>query len=681
MRFIKLNANRFFKVAAALLLVSIQIFAGEICNMRLRRCPEEFNNSTIYVPKKVNSIASNFFVCMPMNFVEGGEGSGSPSIMFVIDHSGSMSGLSGSDATDTAGTRFTVTRALIDTIKNKYPGAEVGLIIFQNLLYLDTRNQPFAVPLPSSYPFPSGIQTQGYIPLMPLDSMLNDTLSVINMLKKLLETKKVPKEKYSTRMTTDLVYQPLFTEQTLAGTNINTAFDAAKYAMEKSTNARENKFIIFLSDGEPYPEESGYRLHGNKDPYDFQNAINVPATFTVYFVTRKNDPVPTSIEQMTENVRTNGFSANNHLSDAWSIQTNYDTLLNFLMTRAISPIFTSIRKQPTKLVLNNTTYSQYNTKDSSFNVPDLKLNDSVTSLNLKINYTIHVDSSSQTKDTLSQINFNIVRTDSKPATEGVLINCIDTLFYTVTVSAPNATANENGPSNGTILFTRNSSDYGDLVVYFEISGTATPDLDYTKLVDSVIFKGSEKSITLQIHPLSDSLKEDDETVIVTLLNSKPGRILEYKTGTQSTATFTIKDNYSPVLVPDIISLRTVQNPFSTQNAGNVPLISLLPPVMRIKYQDIVSNTNGVLVSVFSNRQLKQISDKSYGKAIIYDAVGNLVTKLELQAAREDSTLYGLVWDGTNRYNRLVGTGTYLMRINVVNSAGSKKIFSEKLGVR
>lgn len=680
MRFNFLNTNSYFKIAATLFLLSLQIPASEICNIRLQRCPEEFNNATIYVPKKVNSISSNFFVCMPVNFIEGTEGSGSPSIMFVIDHSGSMSGLTGNTATDTAGSRFNVTKALLDTIKSKYPGAEVGMVIFQNVLYFDTQNMPYAVPLPANYQFPAGVRTQGYIPLMPLDSMLNDTLSVLKMMKEKLATKKVPRPDLKNQMTTDLVYKPLFTQANMY-TNINTAFDAAKYAMQNSRYPKENQFIIFLSDGEPMPQETSTEYHGGKNPNDYEKAVDYPTTFTVYFVNDNSQRVPDRIKNMTDNVRINGYSANNNLSDVWSIRTSYDTLLNVLMTKAISPIFSSIRKQPTKLVLNSTTYSQYNTKDSSFYVPNLILKDSITSLNLRINYAVRVDSSSQTKDTLSQINFNIVRTDSRAPTEGIRINCVDTIFYTVNVSAPIATANEKGPANGTILFTRNSSDNGDLVVYFKISGTATPDRDYTGFVDSVVFKGSEKSVTLQVHPLSDTLKEEDETVIVTLLNSKSGRPINYKIGTQSTVTVTIKDNYTPVVIPDTISIRSVQNPFSIRDNSQVTLMSLLPPNMRIKYQDIVSNTNGVLVSIFSNRKLKQISDKSYGKVIIYDVVGNLVDQLELLAAREDSTLYGLVWDGTNRYHRLVGTGTYLMRINITNSAGSSKILSEKLGIR
>jgi hypothetical protein len=617
---------------------------------------------------------------MPVNFIEGTEGTGSPSIMFIIDHSGSMSGLTGNTATDTAGSRFNVTRALLDTIKSKYPGAEVGMVIFQNVLYFDTQNMPYAVPLPVNYQFPAGVRTQGYIPLMPLDSMLNDTLSVLKMMKGILTTKKVPRpDDLKNQLTTDLVYKPHFTQANMY-TNINTAFDAAKYAMQNSRYPKENQFIIFLSDGEPMPQQTSPEYHGGKSPNDYQKAVDYPTTFTVYFVNDNSQHVPDKIQEMTDNVRINGYSANNSLSNVWSIKTSYDTLLNVLMTRAITPIFSSIRKQPTKLVLNNTTYSQYSTKDSSFYVPNLMLQDSITALNLRINYAIRVDSSKQIKDTLSQINFNIVRTDSRAPTEGIHFNCVDTIFYTVTVGAPIATANENGPENGTILFTRDNSDYGDLVVYFTTSGTATPDRDYTGLVDSVVFKGSEKSVTLQVHPLSDSLKEDDETVIVTLLNSKPGRSIDYKIGTQSTVTVTIKDDYSPVVIPDTISIRSVQNPFSIRGEDRVKLKDLLPSYQRVTYWDIISaSATGVLVSVFSNRQLKKISENSYGKAIIYDAVGNLVDQLELQATK-DTTLYGLVWDGTNRYHRLVGTGTYLMRINITNSAGSSKILSQKLGI-
>lgn len=673
------------RIVSLAIFMTLQISASEICNMRLLKCPEDFHDSTIYVPRKVLSMSSNFFVCMPVNFYEDGEGGTPPSIMFVIDHSGSMSGLTSgtSTPTDTAGSRFSVTRALIDTIKNKYPDAEVGMVIFQNLLYIDTQNHPYAVTLPSDYPHPAGVKTQGYIPLMPLDSMLNDTLSVIDMLKNLLETKKVARLNSNGQMSTDLVYRPPHGEDN-GYTNINTAFDAARYAMLQSRNPRENQFIIFLSDGEPMPQNRGLEVHGGKEPNDYMRAIDVPTTFTVYFVNRNTDQVPAKIRTMTQNVRTNNYSSSNPQSDVWGIRTSYDTLLNVLMTRAITPIFSSIRKEPTKLVLNSITYSQYSTRDSSFHVPNLTLKDSVTTFNAKINYSIRQDSSSATKarDTVAQINFTVVRTDTRPLTEGILLDCSDTIFYTVNVNATTPTASEKGPSKGTFQFTRNNSDHGDLVVYFRISGSAIADQDYTRITDSIVFTGNQKTMTCQVNPIADTLEENDETVIITLLDKKQGRVINYAIGSSSTATVTIKDNYTPKMIPDTITLKAIQNPFTIREKGSATLlIDLLPQSKRSRYQNIIGNKNGVLVSVFSNRKLKPVSDKSFGKAVLYDAVGNIVNELDLHIAASDTTLYGFVWDGTNSSNRLVGTGTYLMRLKVTNSSGKKKILSEKLGIR
>jgi flagellar hook assembly protein FlgD len=136
------------------------------------------------------------------------------------------------------------------------------------------------------------------------------------------------------------------------------------------------------------------------------------------------------------------------------------------------------------------------------------------------------------------------------------------------------------------------------------------------------------------------------------------------------------------VIPDTITLRAIQNPFTIRETGSpAPLIDLIPQSKRSRYQNIIGNKNGVLVTVFSNRKLKPVSDKSFGKAVLYDAVGNIVNELELQNAASDTTLYGFVWDGTNSSNRLVGTGTYLMRLKVTNSAGKNKMLSEKLGVR
>jgi hypothetical protein len=263
----------------AVLAVCLSLFIGlgafaadQICNFRLTSCPESFNGQTIYVPKNVTTLSPDFYVCNPTKIIEGTT-TVPPSIMFVIDNSSSMSGVNSGNGTDTSGARFSVTSALVDTIYKKFPDAEIGLAIFQDVLYLDTRDNPNFVPLPADYPAYSkaGYTTQGYLPLLKLDSTIAGGVKTVDLIKQLLETKKVTGS--TGNQSTVLKYSPQYTVST--GTNINVAFDAATFAMSKAKSSKENQFVIFLSDGEP---------NGNwpREADDFQNGSNMPTTFTVY---------------------------------------------------------------------------------------------------------------------------------------------------------------------------------------------------------------------------------------------------------------------------------------------------------------------------------------------------------------------------------------------------------------
>ena len=71
---------------------------------------------------------------------------------------------------------------------------------------------------------------------------------------------------------------------------------------------------------------------------------------------------------------------------------------------------------------------------------------------------------------------------------------------------------------------------------------------------------------------------------------------------------------------------------------------------------------------------------SYGQVTLYDAVGNLVrSDLDLVAANKELT-YGVAWNGTNRNNRIVGTGAYLMIIKAKSELGNSYLYKEKIGV-
>jgi flagellar hook assembly protein FlgD len=90
-----------------------------------------------------------------------------------------------------------------------------------------------------------------------------------------------------------------------------------------------------------------------------------------------------------------------------------------------------------------------------------------------------------------------------------------------------------------------------------------------------------------------------------------------------------------------------------------------------------------LITIFSSRPLEHLSSdpNSYGKAVIYDAVGNIVKNLDLKKAAGDTAYYGVLWDGTNKNNRNVGPGTYLMRVKITNTAEVTKLYSEKIGIK
>lgn len=532
-------------VMFSVLIVSTISMSEEICEMRITRCPETYNNSTVVVPKKVISLSGKYYVCKPDNIIIE-EKADPPSIMFIIDHSTSMSGIGGSTtATDATGSRFTVSKALIDTIYKKVPKAEIGLVVFRNTLFFDTKNEPNAVPLPNDYLYPYGIPSQAYIPLLQLDSAYINGEKGADVLKRLLSTHDTL---VRGKDAADLNYKPTFATE--SGTNINTAFDAAKLAMLKARHPKKNQFIIFLSDGEANPNTIDSMYHGGKAPDDFQKGTGVPTTFTVYFVSARGT-VPQSIITMTENIAANNYSESNKISKYWGLETSFDTLLSILNAQTNS-ILQTLVASPTKLIINNVTYNQYNNSDSSFPIDRIMLNQTTTPISLSLNFQIKNDATSQVVDSVQNISFTILRSDSLQMSSGVALACRDTIYYKVTVNAVKKDASEKNLEEGIFEFKRDNSDHGDLTVYFSIQGTATNGSDYKSIEDSVVFSGNQTSIQKRITPIADAIKEGPETVILKILPEKAHRIIEYTIGNQGVDQITIEDNYTEPQVSVVV---------------------------------------------------------------------------------------------------------------------------------
>jgi hypothetical protein len=142
----------------------------------------------------------------------------------------------------------------------------------------------------------------------------------------------------------------------------------------------------------------------------------------------------------------------------------------------------------------------------------------------------------------------------------------------VTVTAPDATATEPEPGvaldTGTITITRANNLGVPLVVFYTVSGTATPGADYESIPLAVEIPTGQASVSIPITPLADALAEGPETVIVTL-TADPA----YVVGAADTATVTIADTAAVVTVvaTDPAAEEAGVNPgvFTLSRAGNL----------------------------------------------------------------------------------------------------------------
>ena len=106
---------------------------------------------------------------------------------------------------------------------------------------------------------------------------------------------------------------------------------------------------------------------------------------------------------------------------------------------------------------------------------------------------------------------------------------------TVSVTASDAAAGEQGPNPGQFTFTRTGPTSGAQTVNFIISGTATVS-DYTAFPTSITIPDGSATASLTLTPINDVLVEPDETVVLTLTEGM------YNVGAPSMAVVTIADN-------------------------------------------------------------------------------------------------------------------------------------------
>jgi hypothetical protein len=128
-----------------------------------------------------------------------------------------------------------------------------------------------------------------------------------------------------------------------------------------------------------------------------------------------------------------------------------------------------------------------------------------------------------------------------PGSAGITI--ADNDATTLTVTATDSSASEQGPDPGTFSIVRNGPTTASLTVNCSLGGTATANTDYTisSACPAVIPAGAA-SLTLTVTPINDTLLEGDETVVLSL-----GGGAGYLVATPGSATITILDNAAPRL--------------------------------------------------------------------------------------------------------------------------------------
>ncbi len=310
--------------------------AAQVCDLTLTACPKALPTGTLSVPMDVISLDARIPVCQESGVITSQV---QPSIVFIIDNSGSMSmgDYDDDQETDPTEARFSVVASLLEEINTAHPGTEVGLVAFSRRLQFDHRDNTL---FKTAFPTDTS-QHDSYMPLIALNKVFADGRTGLDTLRALLKHDTDGNMTYATKLPASRGSNDNLVQQTggrlsmRPGTDITLGFEAAKLAMADSKSPKENQFFVFLSDGAPGGIDSGRTAMQNQ----FQQGTNTPTTFTVYF-TNGAGTAPQSIRTMTTNIQANGYSASNPQSAFYSVGAPATELQNLLRTSVLNRILT-----------------------------------------------------------------------------------------------------------------------------------------------------------------------------------------------------------------------------------------------------------------------------------------------------------------------------------------------------
>lgn len=443
--------------ASLLICFAVQIFmpeikAAEVCEWYFRSCPEDIHGQVITVPEKVIALSPNIRAC---NAVTQTVSADTPAIMFVIDNSGSMTtstGMGGS-GNDVSGERFKVTTELLDTIYQSQPGSWVGLAIFGAGLHFNKKHHDIFEVLDGVPDTIDNSADQAFLPPLRLDSAysFNDTTMFgIDILKFLLRTREQGRTVY-------LAYEPDFEVNIQYGTNINYGFDGALQGfngLSKDLIPKENRFIVFFSDGVPSGD-------GHKDSTEFAKGENTPTTFTIYLHSR-DTIAPEILQEMTENIKDNGYSKNNEKSTIKAMRSDRDSLMSFFMNNVMNVIINKKSGQPTTMKLNGVVSTTFNDSAFKFN-KDFVISTDTTVFTLEVTWRMIDTVDGSFYDSTHTNNFKIVRSSRANQPSEGFLDCWERDLFLQYNGKPISAINET-MNKLEVVFTTNSDSYKSVKV-------------------------------------------------------------------------------------------------------------------------------------------------------------------------------------------------------------------------
>lgn len=169
-----------------------------------------------------------------------------------------------------------------------------------------------------------------------------------------------------------------------------------------------------------------------------------------------------------------------------------------------------------------------------------------------------------------------------PASATITITDNDT---SVTISATDNSATE-GADSGRFTVTRQGSTANPLVVNYTLSGSAANTDDYATLSGTVTIAAGATTATFDVVPVDDSVSENVETVVATIVAGSG-----YLPGSPASATVSLYDN-DPVVVIVGVSDSTCAESSSNDGVFTVTRLGLRSSAVTVSYALSGSATNG-----------------------------------------------------------------------------------------